>query len=213
VIDGAAPLACPPASTANYQPPTYAVATGHQGLCTTEGIAAFVAECADPSDSGTSCANWQNTNVAGDGGSGTACGNCIFAPENNGAVWVDPGGLISPNYAGCIQLIDALNGTACAMAYNNYGACNGVACDYCPNPNAPSDVTGVNDLEACTSAALLGGCNTFNAQLDACNSDFEDGGALFTCSPSAGQAQDWTYIATQICGGTSAEAGADASAE
>jgi hypothetical protein len=208
----AMPLACPPRSTTTFTPPAYVPAVAHQGVCTVDAVAAFVSACADTNDAAAPCDAWRKMNVAGalDGGAGTACGNCIFAPGNNGAVWVDPAGFVFPNYGACMQLTDSTNGTLCATAYNNYNACNGVACGYCPTPSAPSGVPDVNDLAACQSAALVGGCNSFDAKLNACAPDFQlDGGAFFVCSPTGGS-EDWSYIATLICGGASAAADASA---
>ncbi len=192
-------IACPPMSTASYEPPAYVPAMAHQGACAPQAIAEFVAACANASDGGRSCVDWQNVNVAADGGAGTACGNCIFAPANNGAVWVDPGGRINPNYSGCIQITDPVNGTACATAQENLNSCIGVACDYCPPSIAPPD--SVDNFTGCVSAAASADCNRFDLALDACASDYQlDGGANFTCSPSSGGTEDWTYIATLICG-------------
>jgi hypothetical protein len=181
----------------------------HQGVCTAAAITAFVTACGDGSTN-TSCGTWQAANVAGgeaDGaGTGNACGNCIFAPMNNGATWTDPMMFFSPNYAACIQLTDTSGGAACAAAFNNAGGCEAVACDSCPG-------NGPNDFENCVVAADMGSCNSYaTTEETACKTDFADGGAANTCSPGAAtgkQDPDLTFIATLICGGATADAGTD----
>src|SRR5580658_9518736 len=95
-------LACPPDSTSSYTTAAYVAAMAHQGQCTADAITAFITACGDMG-TGTTCAAWQAANVAGatadGGGVGNACGNCIFAPMNNGATWTDPEGNFLPNYA------------------------------------------------------------------------------------------------------------------
>jgi hypothetical protein len=215
-----APLACPPADTKGFTPPAYVPAVGHKGLCTTDAITAFVTacgrtpDCQEPecppaaSDAGAACADWKEKNVEGavDGGAGTACGNCIFAPGDNGAVWVDPAGVANANYAACIQLTDTVHGTVCATAYNADNACYTAACEACATPNADAGQLGVTDLVQCWSAA---DCEATDTQENsACAIDFVlDGGAFFTCSPASGGPEDWTLIATLICGGSAQDGG------
>jgi hypothetical protein len=222
---GDAPLACPPADRKRFKPPAYVPAVAHQGLCTTDAITAFVSacgktpDCHEPecppaaSDAGTSCADWKEKNVASavDGGVGTACGNCIFAAGDNGAVWVDPAGVANANYAACIQLTDSVHGTACATAYNADNACYAAACEACATPNRDAGQPGVTDLVQCWSAADCEATDT--QESSACSTDFVlDGGAFFTCSPASGGAEDWTLVATLICGGPAGDDGGAADA-
>jgi hypothetical protein len=144
-------------------------------------------------------------NTAGaDGGGGTTCGNCIFNPNNNGATWTDPNELFGPNYGACVQLLDPTHGTACAGAYENVNACNGVACD-CE--------TSDNGYLGCLTAEDQGdgGCATYAAtQSSSCANDFADGGALATCSPGAAtqtQNPDYTLIINLVCGNGTTDAG------
>jgi hypothetical protein len=196
-------LTCPPQSTATFAAPTYVAAVVHQGTCTASAVSAFVTACGD-TGTATTCAAWQAANVAGGatdgGGTGNACGNCIFAPMNNGGVWTDPDNFFSPNYGACIQLTDATHGAACAAAFNDTAGCDGVACD---NACPPGD-TSAADFQACDSAANTGSCNSYAmAEVSGCSTDFADGGAAGTCSPGAATATlnpDLTYIATLICG-------------
>lgn len=195
-------LTCPPQSTSGFTTGAYVAATAHQGACNTSQINAFITACGD-NGTATSCDAWQTANVAGDnggGGAGTNCGNCIFAPQNNGATWTDPDGFFEPNYGACIQLTDTTHGTACATALENASGCEGVACDNaCPaNDSNPAD------FEACINAADNGSCHTYATNEDsACATDFADGGAVSTCSPGAASNTlnpDFQYITTLICG-------------
>jgi hypothetical protein len=183
-------------STSKFTPVTYVPAVANQGVCDTATIAAFVAACGDKG-SQTKCDTWQTTNVLGDAGAGTACGNCIFAPMNNGGTWTDPEGYFGPNYGGCIQLTDPTNGPACASALDNADGCVGVACDSCSS----------GDIDACRDAAAKASCSSYaSTEQTACKKDDGDGGAFTTCSPGAGTSldPDFTYIAGLICGGTDA---------
>jgi hypothetical protein len=209
-------LACPPAPTAPYDASTYVPAVGHQGVCTTADIAAFVAACARSSKPTLgallSCNRWvvENVNLASlgvsgvDGGSGTACGNCIIAPMNNGAARTDPVGVGQPNYAGCIQLTDPIHGLACAAVWESATACEEEACAYC------TDNGTVEDEKACIHVADQTLCQSLVATKNAaCADDLVEGGVIDKCSPDDGGAQDNVYITTLICGGAIADAGTD----
>ncbi len=208
---GDAGLLCPPGSTSSYTAPTYVPAVGNQGVCTTTAISAFVAACgySMAATMGT-CATWQAANVGAD--AGTACGNCIMAPKNNGGIWLDPNGANmayngAPNYAACIQLIDPTHGTACATAFNNASGCEGVACDNACPMNATNQ-----DFSACTAAADMGSCSTYaTPEATACATDLAaDGGTATPCFPAASSNNpddDLRYIANLVCGGTVADAG------
>jgi hypothetical protein len=196
-------LACPPNSTSTYKTSTYVPAVAHQGLCTAQAISDFVTACGDQGTNAT-CSAWQAANVAGasadGGGAGNACGNCIFAPQNNGATWVDPEAEFLPNFGACIQLSDPTHGTACATAYDNAGGCEAVACD-----NAcPTTDTNPADFQACVVAADMGSCNTYaSSEETACSSDFTDGGVADMCNPGAATGTmnpAYTLIAGLVCG-------------
>jgi hypothetical protein len=201
------PIACPPAPT-YYVTPPYVPAVEHQGLCTAGEISAFVSAAVSP---GLSYPAWADANEAGfeEGGMGTPCGNCLFAPpkEDNGGVWVDPYGFFYPNYAGCVQILDPEHGPACAAANNVLTSCELVACDYCPG-------LGENDLTDCLDAADATSCasflKTFNA---ACAADAELGGPIDTCTPDNGGPGDYVYVATLICGGAPSDGGPDGASD
>jgi hypothetical protein len=185
-----------PVSTSGFTPMTYTPAVAHQGLCSSTQIQAFVDACGD-TGSNTSCNDWFMTNVSEDGGTGTPCGNCILAPDNNGGLWLDPDGFFEPDYAACIQLTDTTNGNACASAYDDAQGCNGVACDACTTDDSYS---------ACIMSVdgTAGGCASFvAAEEKACKADLADGGAASTCSPGAAMMAlnpDYTFIISLICG-------------
>jgi hypothetical protein len=179
-------------------------------VCSPSDISAFITACGD-NGGDPMCSTWLSANVAGEGGAGTACGNCIAAPaKNNGAVFVDVlrganGGLnydaLMPNYAACIQLLDPTNGPACAAAMDTYSMCDNLACDPCYNM---SQFEGM----ACDSTTPSGCVSYSNTQTTACMTDMADGGAQDTCSPgqaSGASDPDYQFILTLICG--SADAG------
>jgi len=132
---------------------------------------------------------------------------------NNGGTWFDPVGNFGPNYAACIQLLDATHGAACAAAFNNANGCNGYACDTaCMNASN-------NAYDNCLMAASTGACMQYAAtETSACAADSVDGGAEMTCAPGMGNRQDpdFQFILTLICGGGdagSADGGDAGSAE
>ena len=136
---GAAPdaLICPPAPMDDFRPQPFHPAKAGQGLCTAAEINAFISACVTAT--AADCTTWLAANVSGDNpntafapGGGTPCGNCILdGKANNGGLWTDPDGLFQPNYAGCFQIEDPVNGPACGAAYNNLSGCQNFACEYC----------------------------------------------------------------------------------
>jgi hypothetical protein len=174
-----------------FTPVTYAPVTAHKGVCKAADITAFVTACGD-NGSQTTCDAWQSANSSPD--ASTACGQCILDPNNAGASWVDQMGFFGPNYAGCIQLTDTTNGSACAAAFDAANDCHGFECDSCAAGAFATCVTTVN----------TGICKQYaDTEKTACTADLADGGALSTCSPGAAtgkQDPDFTYIATLICG-------------
>jgi hypothetical protein len=202
--DGSMPLACAPADDAGtYASVTYVPSTKGTNQCASTDITAFVTACGN-SQTMTSCQDWFAANVAGmaadGGGAGSTCGNCIANPNGAGALWFDPFGYFNWNYAGCIQLTDTTNGTACAGAFNNIDGCQAQYCDQC------SDNTTYGQ---CSNATIASGgqCASYNSTFNtACANDLGigDGGtAAAACFPSMGAANsdpDITYIATLICG-------------
>jgi hypothetical protein len=185
-----------PASVAAYTPMTFTAATAHQGECSPTDVSAFTTACGDMG-SNSACEAWFTANVKGDGGAGTACGNCIAAPDNNGGAWLDPFGVPYPNYGACIALQDPTNGPTCAGAFNAFQGCLGFACDLCMS-------TAEGNACVTTEEGTGGGCASYlsTGQTD-CKSDFADGGAFNTCSPGAAsmtENPDYTYIITLICG-------------
>jgi len=181
-------LVCPPASTTTYQPAAYVPAVGHQGVCTPADIAAWITACGDSGTMAT-CAPWQEANL---GTSGTPCGNCIDAPNGNGAVWYGAGG--TSNVAGCIQILDSAHGAACGAALDASLGCQYAACKNCPG-------TGPTDYGDCEIVAISsgGGCTSLNvAEESACSAS---GSFYDTCQPG-GQGSDeaLSYVTTLICG-------------
>ena len=192
------PLACPPSPT-RFVPTAYVPAVAHQGVCSAADIANFVTACVDP---GVECPTWSETNHAGflEGGTGTPCGRCLFAPENNGGLWIDPENLFDPNYAGCIQLLDPTFGPACAVAFEDVLGCQALACEYCPNFSS-------DDFSDCVALTAKEGCASYLAKANAaCNSA---SGAFETCTSGTGGSAPFVRIATLICGAGPADGGAD----
>ena len=184
-------LACPP-STATFTPRGSGTPVPNQQVCGTQQIADFVTACGDQGTQ-AACNTWMAANMAGDAGAGTACGNCIMAPKNNGGVFTDvTGGYFAPNYGACLELLDKTNGAACATAYNNVTDCEGIACDSC-----------TKGVGACVNAADQGSCASYlSAANTACAADNADGGTFATCAPDPqGQNGDYTFIISLICGG------------
>ena len=179
-----------PASASKYKPAPYVPAKAHQGLCTPAEIAAFLKACGDNSTA-VACNAWSASNLSGPDG-GSACGNCIAAPGNNGGVWSDQGSTY-PNYAACIQLTDSIHGPACSAAYDAVLGCETSVCVSC----APGAVSG------CVASAEIGDCSGYTrTEASACAQDAADAGALETCAPgtSPGVDADLTHIITLICG-------------
>ncbi len=190
---------CSPQGTWSFGGLTYVPAVGHQGVCTKAQIAAFVKACGRLGTEAT-CTAWLAAQVKPDA-AGT-CGDCVVSPHNNGAVWFDPAGVMSANYAGCIQLTDSTNGAACAAAYDDAAGCDGVACDMaCREASDPDAWSSCTDS---ANAKGTGSCAAWvTAETTACAPDVADGGALTTCFPSSASGNvnsDLTYIATLICG-------------
>ena len=191
----------------NFQTSTYVSATPHLGSCSPSDVSTFLAACVDGTDA-SACNDWLNANIPrGDAGAGTTCGACLFAPQDNGAAWVDPNIfaetqmlLFNPNYAACVQLLDATNGAACGAAINNSTSCENVACNSCVSDTDFNDCVTAVDGAACLSYA--------NTAQSACASDVAAGGAFVTCSPgqvSNNIDDDWNLIIGMLCG--SGEAG------
>lgn len=201
--DGSA-SSCTPKDTSSYKPGTFVPSRAHQGLCTGADISSFVSACGDKGTQ-SSCNTWIRNNTHSDAGPGTACGNCILAPDNSGGTWTDPQGFFSANYGGCIQLTDSTNGAACGAAFDAVFGCEGDSCDPCS----------ASDYGACQQAADQAGCKQYQAQFQtSCAADLSDGGAFATCMPGGGSTldPDFTYIVTLICGdadGGAADAASD----
>jgi hypothetical protein len=190
------PVVCTP-STAMFTPRAAAMPTPGQGVCMASDIAAFVTACGDNGTFAT-CNAWIAANSATDGGAGNACGNCIVAPNNGGGAYLDPQGIINPNYGACLELLDKTNGAACAVAFDNQTDCEGVACDSC-----------MRGYGGCVRTVDNGSCSTYvNAVNTQCAADNADGGAFNTCAPDPqGQNGDYTFILSLICGGGATDAG------
>jgi hypothetical protein len=207
-LDGGSPDAaasCTPASTAGFTAPKYTNASEHQGVCSATDIGAFIAACGDNGMDST-CNPWIAANVAGEGGAGSACGNCIVTPANSGGAWVDVvAGLnqsgLYPNYAGCLQILDPTNGPACGAAMNAASACESVACDACYGNGNRQGAACDNTIQA-TGGECASYYNTANS---ACMADFAMGGANDMCTPGMGNTTDpdWQFILTLICGSAS----------
>jgi hypothetical protein len=188
-------------SVSGFTAPPYVAAVGQQGVCAPGDVSAFVTACGN-GGSQTMCDSWQNANVASDAGAGTACGNCIIAPMNNGGTWSDVNGYFLPNYGGCIQLTDTTSaGTMCATALDNQQGCEGLACDTCSRTS----------FQSCLMSADSTGCSQYiTAASSACTSDVVDGGAIGTCI-SSNFDRDLSYVVTLICGsgGTTTDGGTE----
>jgi len=195
-------LQCGPASVAAFEAPAYVPARAYQNVCSMGDIAAFFEACAALGSD--TCGAWTAANVATDGGAGTACGNCIAAPGNGGAIWFDPIGNAWPNLAGCMQVLDPTHGLACAKAYQAANACRTTACDHlclAPHPDCPDTCAQCYDaVDGVGDAGADAGCATYEAaERSACAVDFADGGALSTCA-AQGEAAALTTVITLLCG-------------
>ena len=201
---------CPPPDPVDYTPPAFARVVTHPGACSAAAIADFVAACGFTSGGVATCAAWQAANVT-DGG--VSCGSCIDAPNNTGAIRLDPGApnhsLFAsgfPNTAGCFQVLDPIHGPACAGPYNNLFGCLATACEpgcrHATDPNA---------LSNCQSEAEVAGCAPYvSGSAQACIVELADGGAANTCSPSfvtTNLDDDFTFVIGVICGGSASTDG------
>jgi len=194
------PLACPPAPE-RYMPQSYVPAVAHQGVCNAAEIAVFLTACVPGP-----CPSWNEENRAGfvEGGAGTPCGNCLFAPKNNGGAWNDPDGYYYPNYGGCTQLLDPLDGPACAAAVDDFNGCSALACEYCPG-FAP------NDLADCIHAVSKGACAPYLTTANSsCSAAYD---AFTACTSNLDSTANWTYVTTLICGSVTADGGPDAAGD
>jgi hypothetical protein len=198
-------LMCPP-DPLPYEAGVSAVTVGHQGLCSTGDIDAFIAACI-----GTvmvtqpGCPPWLASNTKADGGVGTPCGNCLIAPNGrgNGGVWVDPLGYYLPNFGACIEVIDPVHGRACAEALMDTLGCQALACEYCANDDA---------YMACITAVNTTACASYvDATNSSCAVDIDE---YSTCTALGTASTNFAYIASLVCGHSDApDAGLDASAD
>jgi hypothetical protein len=186
-----------------FTPQTYTTPAAHQGVCAPGDVQAFLTACVDTPEP-TICDAWLAANVASDAGAGTACGNCIFAPANDGGVERDPTGAFGPNYFGCIAILDPTHGSACAPAFQDVSDCENLECADCADDTAAQICAGAVDQTICASYVAT--------ETTACSADFADGGAGATCSPAGTTGSkdlDFTYVITLICGGGAADSGGD----
>jgi hypothetical protein len=200
----AGPDCGPSADASSFEPTTYVAAVGHQGVCSPSAIATFVDDCItmpDTTGSETACMGWI------DGGASTDCLDCIAAPDNNGAVWVDPAGSTWPNWWGCIQLSDPKNGAECATAWETFQGCLDLGCDViCDMDSEQCGGAGCTD---CYNKLQEGTCKPY-VPSKTCIDDVMMGGAAAACfNSSGGQAENYTYVTSLICGGSPADAGHD----
>ena len=165
-------------------------------------ISAFVTACGT-SGTATTCNKWQTQNLS-DGGN--TCGDCIFAPKNNGGVYVssdsDGNGFFGPNFAGCIELADQR--ATCATDVDDLNACATWYCAYCQEQGSTTA-----DVQACQQAAAMAECKTQDTAFSTdCKTDFGKGGSAATCGATATLTNTiWTSILTEICGSGSSDAG------
>jgi hypothetical protein len=182
-----------------FQAPGYTAPKVQANACASADIQAFISACLDSSDQ-SACDTWANSNVASDAGAGTACGNCIFSADGNGAVWFDPNaGVPLPNYGACIALTDPTNGAACAGAVNDAQSCQDVACGSCMDQTS---------YDGCATAANSGECASYGSALQtSCKSDQSAFSTCFPSQTSMNQDDDWTLIINMVCGAGSAADG------
>ena len=179
-----------------FTPQAWTAPVVHAGACATADISAFLTACIATAATQATCDAWFNSNVATDAAAGTACGNCIFEPNNNGATWSDQFGYFSPNYGACIQLTDPTHGAACGPAYAGILDCEGYECDSCADGAT---------YQTCAQSVDGAICSQYVTTLQsACATDLADGGAGQVCFPSAGGSTnepDFQYIINLMCGG------------
>ena len=213
--DGSTAAACP-ATAAIPTLPTFTAPTKGQAKCQATDIQGFIAACLATGATNTTCNTWFTANSAlasADGGGGTACGNCLFDPNNpdvGGLYWSPTAGQsigFAPNYGGCIALVDTTNGPACAAALDNFNFCDEWFCGDCASSaTTTSCESGQNAAGAACgaySATYQGDGGTGSSP---CDTDLADGGiGNTTCSPSTVNndttgVDDFGFIANLICG-------------
>jgi hypothetical protein len=177
-------------------------------VCSAADIQAFVTACGN-SYTKEACDAWLEANVPTFGSScsaGTACGSCIFTPNNTwngyyGAMYVVPPsqpGAVSwlANYPACVWAEAQMNGEGssagetCAEALADFYDCDQYACG------------------ACSSTAYASCLTTANATGGTCNSEQSTSAcqgmtALTTCTPagtSTDSDPDWQFIVNLFCG-------------
>jgi hypothetical protein len=186
-------LACPPDPLPYEAGPDAPATVGHQRLCSQGQIEAFIAACLEaPLTATPGCEAWVSSNTQLDGGTGTACGDCLFAPkgENNGAVWVDPLGYFLPNFGACIEIMDPVSGRACGQALMSTLGCQNLACEYCPDTD--------NEYNDCINAVNSTSCASY---LGATDSICPNAANAFQACTKLGTAdQNFQNIATLVCG-------------
>ena len=198
--DGSVTSACFAAKP--FTSTAYVPVTPNQAVCATADIAAFVKACGDGATQ-TTCGNWQAVNSAGGqadgGGAGTACGNCILSQNGQNSAY------FGPNYPGCIQILDATNGAACAAAQANVDLCFGLECNLCTGTfgDGTAQDPQICDVAAAGAAGDL--CySAYTSFQTKCATDDADGGIASQCSPGSatGKADpDWYFIIGLVCGG------------
>ncbi len=203
---GAAPdaLICPPAPVDDFRPQPFHPAKAGQGLCTAAEINAFISACVTAT--AADCTTWLAANVSGDNpntafapGGGTPCGNCILdGKANNGGLWTDPDGLFQPNYAGCFQIEDPVNGPACGAAYNNLSGCQNFACEYCTTNAGYNQCSSV--IFADTRCGQYEDAAQSLCQAESSNNVYNE------CAGSNGGVPDYLFVLNLICGAPEADA-------
>ncbi len=205
--DGGTTETCSPGDVASFKPTWKVPAAFGTKKCTDLQIEALMCAIDDNADQAT-------CDKASKDAANKDCLACIYTPssaKNPGPLMVSTsGGVISLNIAGCIANSEGKTTAAdCGAKVQAADQCADEACE----ANCPTDTTeGFKAFQACTEAALSGGCESFSTDA-ACAEDLtKAGGAAEKCLEGTGFLERATNLATLFCGGGTAttDGGTDA---
>jgi hypothetical protein len=191
---------CHPGDVSTYVAPPYRPALVSPGACGPlgqgSGIQQFYTECLGTSATPTQCVSYSLAYAS--------CAACMVTPgtADRYGPYVDVGGALLPNVAGCIELVDSSpDALACAKALQAQAGCERAACA----ANCPVyDSASLAAYHACAAAADEGGCQVF-AVSTVCAGVQGDAGPAALCF---GSSQDFFNVAAPFFCGPAANAAA-----
>jgi hypothetical protein len=184
---------CHPGDVSTYVAPAYHSALVTPDACGPLGqgssIQQFYEACFGPSATPTQCTTYSLSYAS--------CAACMVTPgtADHYGPYVDVGGALLPNVAGCIELVDpSAAALACAKALQAQVGCERAACA----ANCPvHDSASLSSYEACAAAADESGCQVFGVA-SACAGVQGDAGPAALCF---GSSQDYFNVAAPFfCG-------------